>query len=145
MTWRGMALPVRCEEPGWVSGRATAPDRPGADLTGGRDGAESEPGATCPVGGADPRQEWTVTPTGAELAELCKLPVRPGFWKRWKEAVPGRWRARQALRGEDGLRSAPLRAPGEDVTDCPLSSRAGVRLGLLETGRDGQDPEVEEG
>lgn len=94
MTWRGMALPVRCEEPGWVSGRATAPDRPGADLTGGRDGAESEPGATCPVGGADPRQEWTVTPTGAELAELCKLPVRPGFWKRWKEAVPGRWRAR---------------------------------------------------
>lgn len=28
-----------CEEPSWISGRAAVPGQPGADLTGGRDGA----------------------------------------------------------------------------------------------------------
>lgn len=70
---------------------------------------------------------------GAELAELYQLLVRGGFWKSWKEAIPGRWCRRLTLQGEDGLRSAHL-APGMDVTNCPLSSKVKIRLGILETG-----------
>lgn len=43
----------RCGEPGWVSGRAKAPDRPSAARTRGRDGAVSATGDTCLMGGAD--------------------------------------------------------------------------------------------
>lgn len=42
---------------------------------------------------------------------------------------------REALRGEGGLRSAQL-APGEEITNRPLSSKAKIRLGILETGKD---------
>lgn len=40
---------------------------------------------------------------------------------------------REALRGEDGLRSAQL-APGGEITNCLLCSKAEIRLGILETG-----------
>lgn len=77
-----------------------------------------------------------MTPTGAELAEVCQLLVRGGFWKRWKEAIPGRWCRRLTLQGEDGLRSAQL-APLMDVTNCSLFSKAKIRLEILETGETG--------
>lgn len=50
---------------------------------------------------------------------------------------------RGALRGsaglEDGLRSAQL-APAEDVTSCPLASKATIRLGILGTRETGRTP-----
>lgn len=81
-----------------------------------------------------------MAPTGAELAEVRRqLLVRGGFWKRLKEAIPGRWCWRLTLQGEDGLRSAQL-APGMDVTNCSLFSKAKIRLGILEMGETGRTP-----
>lgn len=56
-----------------------------------------------------------------------------------KEAIPGRWCRRLTLQGEDGLRSAQL-APGMDVTNCSLFSKAKIRLGILEMGESGRTP-----
>lgn len=47
--------------------------------------------------------------------------------------------ARLTLQGEDGLRSAQL-APGMDVTNCSLFSKAKIRLGILEMGETVRTP-----
>lgn len=60
----GMKRGVR--SPVGSPGKAAAPGQPGADRTGGRDGT----GDHLPAGRSRPASEWTVTPTGAELAEL---------------------------------------------------------------------------
>lgn len=71
-----------------------------------------------------------------------KPSARGGFWKRWKEAIPGRWCAR--LRGVSMV-CDPLSSRWARIS-LLVRSLPEVRLGILEAGRDRLDAlEVEEG